>query len=341
MSVYSAPVSNTLFLPVIFNNMNVQGREDHIRLKNLCTNCLAPGHQGRECRSWARCRACGGKHHTLIHKERRSNATVNVITASNTNTESTLPTDPINAAVASTNQPNLIRPINHSLSPSDNLMMTSKVIGKGPGGRQVVARSLLDSGASLTLVSNKIAQSAQLKLEPMIVDLMGTQGVPLKQIRSGTYLNVCPMHQPHLNLSTKSAIVQEVTCDLHLQGAAHVKEMPHLKSLPLTDPTFDSPGRIDMLIGTDLLPQVLLTGLVSGPEGTPTAMQTVFGWAVLGPYPSQTQVNVITTLNSDPVNDILICFWKVEEPPDNPSMYTPCWSPRSPTLLINTCMFAC
>ena len=72
-----------------------------------------------------------------------------------------------------------------------------------------------------------------------------------------------------------------------------------------------------MLIGTDLLPQVLMTGLV---------MQTVFGWAVLGPYPSQTQkqvVNVVTTLNPDPVNDILIRFWKVEEPPDNPSMYTP------------------
>ena len=58
-------LKHTLFSCDLFNEMNIQRREEHIRTKNLCTNCLAPGHQGKECRSWARCRLCGGKHHTL------------------------------------------------------------------------------------------------------------------------------------------------------------------------------------------------------------------------------------------------------------------------------------
>ena len=39
-----------LFQCEVFREMSIQGQEDHIRNKNLCNNCLAPGH-----RSWARC----------------------------------------------------------------------------------------------------------------------------------------------------------------------------------------------------------------------------------------------------------------------------------------------
>ena len=53
-----------LFQCPTFNSMTISQRGDHIRNKRLCYNCLAPGHQTGECRSMARCRACGGRHHT-------------------------------------------------------------------------------------------------------------------------------------------------------------------------------------------------------------------------------------------------------------------------------------
>ena len=68
-----------LFHCQVFNDMSIAGRETHIRAKNLCANCLAPGHQNEDCRS---CRQCGGKQHTLVHMERRSPAVMNVVATS-------------------------------------------------------------------------------------------------------------------------------------------------------------------------------------------------------------------------------------------------------------------
>ena len=57
-----------LFQCSIFSNMSVSQRGDYIRSKKLCYNCLAPGYKTVDCRSVARCRSCGGKHHTLVHE---------------------------------------------------------------------------------------------------------------------------------------------------------------------------------------------------------------------------------------------------------------------------------
>ena len=122
-------------------------------------------------------------------------------------------------------------------------------------------------------------------------------------------------------MSTLAAVVQEVTCKLPLQGAS-----PHLKYLELADPTFHDPGKIDMLIGCDLIPEILMQNQITGPVGTPIAVQTIFGWAILGKYlPQQhTQtINLITPKEPGPVNDLLTRFWRVEEPPESTPMYTP------------------
>ena len=69
----------------------------------------------------------------------------------------------VNVACPNTDKPiNPIQSVTQSLSLPNCLMMTGKVLVKGPGGRQVMARALLDSGSSMTLVSAKLAKSAQL-----------------------------------------------------------------------------------------------------------------------------------------------------------------------------------
>ena len=116
-------------------------------------------------------------------------------------------------------------------NPPSCLMMTSKVLVQGPGGKQVVARALLDSGSSMTLVSAKLAHSAQLSKQSQTVSFSGAQGTPLKQSQSVTQLHICPLQGNHPQCTTTAAIVQEVTCDLPLQGASIVREMPHLNWL--------------------------------------------------------------------------------------------------------------
>ena len=138
-------------------------------------------------------------------------------------------------------------------------------------------------------------------------------------------MSVSPVNQQGPNLSTLAAVVQEVTCNLPLQGASHVRDMPHIKALTLADPTFHAPGRVDLLIGCDLIPEIILREQVTGPAGTPMAVKTIFGWAVLGknlPQRPKHTINVINPTEPDTVNDLLAPFWRVEEPPETVSMNT-------------------
>ena len=54
-------------------------------------------------------------------------------------------------------------------------------------------------------------------------------------------------------------ILPKVTCDLPLQRASIVKQLPQIKRLKLADPRFDQPGRIDLMIGGDCLGKLILS----------------------------------------------------------------------------------
>ena len=148
-----------------------------------------------------------------------------------------MPTLTVNVLAASTNAVSSKEP--QALPTS--LMMTSQVVIKGPGGRQMVARALLDSVASMSLVSNRVAQTLQLPKTSTLVSFSGAQATPLQGAQSVIGLNLCPTHSDQPVLAVTAAIVTKVTCDSPLQGAAHAREMPHIRSLQLADPTFHLP----------------------------------------------------------------------------------------------------
>ena len=61
-------------------------------------------------------------------------------------------------------------------------------------------------------------------------------------------------------------------------------EMPHLMGLHLADPSFHVPGRIDVLLGADIYPQIMVKqSMVTGALTDPAAQPTIFGWAIVGP----------------------------------------------------------
>ena len=57
----------------------------------------------------------------------------------------------------------------------------------------------------------------------------------------------------------------------------------HLRGLTLADPSFGTPGRVDMLIGADVYGQTVLHGWWFGPSSSPIATKTRFGWVLSGP----------------------------------------------------------
>ena len=146
------PVKHPLCPCPKFNGMDLNARIEHLKTHKLCFNCLAHGHRTAECRSYARCKTCSGRHHTLVHQSQPAptNVTSNTLSAPKS---TTLP---------------------------DILMMTNQVMLKGPGGRTFIARALLDSGSSITLISSKAAQTLQLPTTQTKVTFSGVQDTPVQ-----------------------------------------------------------------------------------------------------------------------------------------------------------------
>ena len=130
------------------------------------------------------------------------------------------------------------------------------------------------------------------------------------------------VHSPSANKSVTAAIVPTVTCDLPLQGATGMKDLDRLKDIPLADPDFDKPGKIDLLIGCDILLTIILNKYTRNGEPTmPSVTKTIFGRVVWRPYnpqmaktsPSAATICHISTAPSS--DDQLRRFWEVEETP--------------------------
>jgi hypothetical protein len=90
-------------------------------------------------------------------------------------------------------------------------------------------------------------------------------------------------------------------------------------NLELADPDFNTPHRVEMLLGGDLYASLLKPGVLlgSGP-GEPAAINTVFGWVINGPVdiPTPSVVHAcLTTVDSDSLEFTLKRFWQLEEVP--------------------------
>ena len=134
--------------------MSPEQRRTHIRNNNLCYNCLAPGHRTTDCRSLSRCKQCSGCHHTMIHQDKAPSS------------------QPGSTQVA-------VNTFSSSPTPSVPTSLIDIVL-EGPRGQRLVARALLDSGASMSLVSARAAQHLQLPRTNIHITFSGVQGTPAK-----------------------------------------------------------------------------------------------------------------------------------------------------------------
>ena len=275
---------------------SVTQRLGHIQAKSLCSNCLAGGHITSACKSKYRCRECNQLHHTTIHQQSSSVTSIN---------SSTLQSHQV----------------------PDALMTTAQVLLIGPGGQEVKARALIDSGAGLSLVSRRVAQTLDLPLEPSHLQFSAVQGAPCKPSYHITNLTISPLQDRSKKISCRPAVVQMVTCDLPPEPIRPVTDLPHIMGLELADVDYHVPGKIDILLGADMAPQIMVRQLLrSGADSEPIAQATQFGWAISGPVqrinPSNKPVpthHTQTQATEERLDGLLVHFWQAEQPEETPT----------------------
>ncbi|XP_075162957.1 uncharacterized protein LOC142235581 [Haematobia irritans] len=94
--------------------------------------------------------------------------------------------------------------------------------------------------------------------------------------------------------------------------------MPNLR---LADPNLFVCRPVDLLLGADLYPKIVLEGTRTNILGSLLAQNTVFGWVLTGPIPYPT-ISVFTSAvdlhEKNGLDETLLRFWELEEIPRHP-----------------------
>jgi hypothetical protein len=288
-----------------FTRMQPTERCDYVKANNLCYNCLAPGHSARHCHLNMSCRICHKRHHTLVHQ---STSIASPNRADNVQANhSQMEEDPEENADP---EPEIKLSSHLSTGASTALLATALVPIKDEAGNVTLLRALVDPGSQATFLSERAAQMLRLKRSPVTGTVTGV-GATTTTVKHAAYVELLSRHEGSFRLKVKLYIMStRLTTQLPARTIS-TSTWPHLQGLLLADPSFNQPGRVDMLLGVDVCAQIMKSEVIRGPPGTPCAQNTSLGWILFGSINEHRQRDELTVmhLNLD-LDDMLKQMWE-------------------------------
>ncbi|XP_073811802.1 uncharacterized protein [Musca autumnalis] len=118
---------------------------------------------------------------------------------------------------------------------------------------------------------------------------------------------------------TRAFVVPEITGNIPSQPLDTIS-LDRLPEMDFADPKFYESGPVDILLGGDVYPVVLLSGVKKDVLGSLLAQETVFGWILTGPATSLVNRQRVSVSHCTriAVKDELVRFWEIEEVPRVP-----------------------
>ncbi|XP_065073868.1 uncharacterized protein LOC135697936 [Ochlerotatus camptorhynchus] len=337
---------HSAFRCIKFLKLKVPERYDMARRNKLCLNCLSAGHQSKSCVKGS-CHHCQQKHHSLSHND--SNQSVKSSVSSQAKSSSanqqqhqtqshtqgqSIPnqtTQPSTSALpitlsqntkplfttnqTCTSQNTISLSISNQNRTRDVLLSTAVVCVKDQYGATRLARALLDSCSQYCFMSTNFCQRLKLQGFPdylAVQGIGGSKSISRRMVkafifpRSGdisSYTETMPFY-----------VLPELTATLPVRKVS-TGQWILPSSIVLADPQFSDPGPIDIIIGAEYYFDLLTDGRSKISKTGPTLQNTVFGWVVSGPIPSQPvnppqAVSYSCTLAD--IQDQLARFWELE-----------------------------
>ncbi|XP_070068079.1 uncharacterized protein [Drosophila takahashii] len=189
------------------------------------------------------------------------------------------------------------------------LLATALVDVKSQSGQKQTARVLLDSGSQVNFITEELAKGLQLKRYQHNTTLSGI-GNSFEVVVEFIVLKAISSYHPVHSTAPTDWIAEDIR---------------------LADPIFNTPKRIDLLIGADMFFDLLTTGKIRQRDSGPTLQNTVFGWVASGswtvPRPlASSACCMLGTVDETPaVDSLLKKFWEIELVPEltKSQLYTP------------------
>ncbi|XP_059221574.1 uncharacterized protein LOC131996139 [Stomoxys calcitrans] len=307
-------VSHTIRVCPKFISMCYNDKLAFIKKIKLCLNCFSKGHVVKDCKSAFNCSKCQRRHNTLL---------------CNTGTESgnqciTAPNTPVLQST-SEDTPQISSGVtiqSCAATTSRKVLLGTAIIHILHRGEIFKARAVFDSGSEASFISEHLFNLLRLNSKRISAQISGLNGCVSacsqkicdlclsSPIDSGIFINASAIVLPRLTSSLPT-----FTADSDM--------FSRLPDIRLADPDFFRTSYIDILIGADLIPQVMLGGVRHKVCGTLMAQETVFGWILTGPVASDNISSFRTTVsyfNELALDERISKFFEMEDIPKRKHM---------------------
>ena len=198
-------------------------RRQKVMSSNLCLNCLSPNHQAAQCVSLHRCKTCGKQHHTLLH-------------------DATPPTSTSQVTATSVSDNSVV------------VLATAVIFIRHENGTYIPCRAFLDGGSTANFMTERLAFNLQLKKQQnkaMVVGINGTTSSTKYAVET-SIKSRCSTYETDNVFLVSPIIVSK----LPLQQLT-VQDLNLPSDVILADPAFDTPAKVDVLLGSDVFYSIL------------------------------------------------------------------------------------
>ncbi|XP_045542800.1 uncharacterized protein LOC123723621 [Papilio machaon] len=285
-----------------FGEQSPEERSEFVRLKRLCFNCLAHNHSVRFCRQSTCCRRCGKRHHSLLHLDRKQEY------------QNQAPAESKELSELSKNTERDIKISTHFAheTQSEVLLATAVVKIKSDTGYSQIVRALVDQGSEASFINEATVQALGLKRSSVNGVISGV-GDGETRTQSMVSFQVESRHNS-FTISVNAYVLSTLTSFIP-NNSTFITDWPEIENLSLADPHFGEPSRVDIILGVDVLSEIILEGLKRHPTDCgPIAQNTQFGWILSGRVKTAKQSNPrIISLHLQVKEDQQLSkFWEIE-----------------------------
>lgn len=287
-----------------FLSKTPQERFNVARSNHWCTNCLGSRHNIAQCRSTSLCRKCVKKHHTLLHFDFPTRVT-----------NSTLPAETLQNI--SSSQSTIESPTVNLLSRIQTTVLLSTAIIdiRDSSGKYRPIRALLDSASQCSFISSNCCNKLGLTRKNLSLDIRGV-GQSLSQAKQSVSSTIKPKGNSEPIISLDFVVLPQICSDMPCTNIP-IDKFSKFVNLKLADPYFNISRPVDVLLGADIFAFVMKGGSSSTSFNEPIALDTIFGWIIMGKVnlPSSITSSSFLTSVDYSVETVVQKFWELEQVP--------------------------
>lgn len=265
--------------------MTPQTRVEKVKGCKLCYNCLKPFH-GKKC-TYGSCKKCHKYHNTLLHINKVADSNASSVKSENNTSDAKQNTTPVatecadNDTSTKDNTQNTINSLSvqYNRNPFLHVLLSTAIIHmRDCSGKLYECRALLDSGAQPNFMSQELCKLLKLPQQSTSMTIEGGNNVvSTSQCKTTTIYSRFNNYQESLSF----LVVDKVT-NVMPAIPVDVNAFQIPANIKLADPTFYVPGKVDLIIGSEVFWRLLCVGQIQLGKTKPTFQKTKLGWIVSG-----------------------------------------------------------